>query len=67
MQRHAAKHLDIKVAHFHDALGAFANNRKSFRKDRIQRLPFRYAIFELLSFRSESVIGQCFKLRIQVH
>ena len=30
VQRHAAQQLDIKMAHFHDALGAFAYHRKRF-------------------------------------
>ncbi len=65
MQRHAAQHLHIEVAHLHDAFAAFADYRKSFGKDRIKRFARGNTSLELLGFGAQLPVVELFILRLQ--
>ena len=65
VQRHAAHELYIKVAHFHDALGAFAHYGKGLGQDRVQTLATGHAGLELGRFAPQGLITQALVLRLQ--
>jgi len=62
VQCHAAQHLHIEVAHLHDALGPFADHRKGFGEDVVQRRALGYALLELLRLGLELLVRQLFVL-----
>ena len=65
VQGHAAHELHVKVAHFHDALGAFAHHRKSLGQDGVQGFASGYAGFELGGFATQGLVRQALQRRLQ--
>ena len=58
MQGNTAHHLHIKVAHFHDSLGALAHHGKSLGQQVVQTFTGLEALFELVGFGPQSVFAQ---------
>ena len=61
VQRNAAQHLHVEVAHLHDALGAFAHDGKGFGQDGVQRLAGGHAGLELLGLGAQLLVAQGFQ------
>ena len=58
MQHHAANKLHIKMTLAERALSRFTHGRKSWHKQRIQRLACSNLIFELLGARAQLIVAQ---------
>jgi hypothetical protein len=65
VQGNTARELHIKVAHFHDALGAFADHRKSLGQQIIQALASGKPITEALRLALELIITQTLEAGLQ--
>ena len=65
VQRHAAHQLHVKVAHLHDALGAFAHHGKGLGQDGIQGFAGSYAGFEFGGFAAQGLVRQALQGRLQ--
>ena len=65
VQRHAAHHLHVKVAHFHDPLGAFTHHSKSLGQDGVQALTTCHAGLEFARFTAQGLVTQALVLRLQ--
>ena len=65
VQRHAAHHLYVEVAHFHDAFAAFAHHGKCLWKQVVQRFASSYTVFELLGLGAQLIFIKLFILRLQ--
>ncbi|MOA28484.1 hypothetical protein D3C78_1494280 [compost metagenome] len=61
VQGHAAQQLHVEVAHLHDALGAFANDRKRFRQQVIQGLPLTHPFLEFLGLGTQRFVAELLK------
>ena len=64
VEGHAPQKLHVEMPHLHDALRAFADNRKSLGKDRIQGLASRHTAFEFMGLLAQLLIGQSLELRL---
>ena len=64
VQGHAAQHLHVKVAHLHDAFGAFAHDSKRLGQQGIQGFTLLNPGFEFLRFGAQGLVAQNFKLRL---
>ena len=64
MQRHAAQQLHVKVAHFHDPLGAFAHHRKGFGQQGVQRLARRNTLLKLLGLATQGLVREGLQLSL---
>ncbi len=53
------------MAHFHDALGAFAHHGKRLGQQGIERFTCRHAFAEALGFGPQFVVAQAFKAGFQ--
>ncbi|OIQ72194.1 hypothetical protein GALL_461830 [mine drainage metagenome] len=65
VQRHAAEQLHIKMTHLHDAFGAFTHDGKSLWQQRIKWLTLIYPLFEFISFGTQGLVREFFKIRLQ--
>ena len=58
VQGNTTHHLHIKVAHFHDTLGALAHHGKCLRQQVVQTFTSLEALFELVGFGPQNVVVQ---------
>ena len=58
VQSDPAHHLNVKVAHLHDALRAFADNGKSLGQQVVQSFAVQKTLLELVGFGLQSLIRQ---------
>jgi hypothetical protein len=62
VQRDAAHHLHVEVAHLHDALGRLAHDGEGLGQHVVRRLALGQALAELLGLGLQRVVGQLFEL-----
>ena len=58
VQGHAAQHLHVKVAHFHDTLGPLAHHGKGLRQQIVHSLSVSQALFKALGAGAQFVIRE---------
>ena len=64
VQGHATQELHIKVAHFHDPLGAFADHGKCLGQYGVKAFTSRNPGFELGGLRFQRFVRQPLKTRL---
>ena len=66
MKYPTANQLYIEVPHFQNALAGFPHNGERFRKQVVERLAVRQALFVLVGFPNELTVGELRERRFQV-